>query len=123
MTMLMAFDGRPHTEKALEYAIRHSRTFSDSLCILSVVTKADQIRAVREINASAVERARDAGVDARGLVESGSPEKVIIETAGRFGCSTLIVGRSSRTTFDRVVLGSVSNYAVANAKCTVIVVQ
>ena len=56
-------------------------------------------------------------------MESGQPDKVILETASRFSCDTIIVGRSGKTALDRVIMGSVSNSIVANAKCTVIVVQ
>ncbi|MBQ7405895.1 MAG: universal stress protein, partial [Candidatus Methanomethylophilaceae archaeon] len=40
-----------------------------------------------------------------------------------FGCGTIIVGRSGKTSLDRVIMGSVSNHVVANANCTVVVVQ
>jgi len=98
MTMLIAYDGRENTEKALDYAIRNSVVYGEKLIILSVVAKgADtDIQRVRSIAESALEN---------------------------FDCDTIIVGRSGKTSLDRVILGSVSNSIVANAKCTVIVVQ
>ena len=39
MTVLLAYDGRPNTEKALDYAIRHSVNYSEPLYILTVVSK------------------------------------------------------------------------------------
>lgn len=125
MTMLIAYDGRENTEKALDYAIRNSVVYGEKLIILSVVAKgADtDIQRVHSVAESGLEKARSAGADAQSLVESGQPDKVILETASRFDCNTIIVGRSGKTSLDRVIMGSVSNSIVANAKCTVIVVQ
>lgn len=125
MTMLIAYDGRENTEKALEYAIRNSVVYGEKLIILSVIAKASEsdIERLRGLVDSAVETAREGGADAQGFVESGQPDKVILEMATRFGCSTIVTGRSGKTALDRVILGSVSNSIVSNARCTVIVVQ
>ncbi len=125
MAMLIAYDGRENTEKALDYAIRNSFVYQDRLIILSVVSKGNEedIQKVHGILDSAVAKAKAAGADVHGMVDSGQPDKVIMETASRFDCDTIIVGRSGKTTLDRVIMGSVSNSIVANAKCTVVVVQ
>lgn len=125
MTMLIAYDGRENTEKALDYAIRNSMVYGEKLIILSVVVKSvdSDVGKVHEYAASALEKARMQGADAQSIVESGQPDKVILENAARFDCGTIIVGRSGKTTLDRVIMGSVSNSIVANAKCTVVVVQ
>ena len=123
--MLIAYDGRENTEKALDYAIRNSVVYGERLIILSVVVKgADaDVQKVHGYAESALEKAKARGADAQSIVESGQPDRVILETAARFDCGTIIVGRSGKTTLDRVIMGSVSNSIVANAKCTVIVVQ
>ena len=125
MSMLIAYDGRENTEKALDYAIRNSVVYGERLIILSVVVKGAEadVQKVHGYAESALEKATTQGADAQSIVESGQPDKVILETAARFDCGTIIVGRSGKTTLDRVIMGSVSNSIVANAKCTVIVVQ
>lgn len=125
MSMLIAYDGRENTEKALDYAIRNSVVYGEKLIILSVVVKgADaDVQKVHDYTSAALEKAKAQGADVQSIVESGQPDKVILENAARFGCDTIIVGRSGKTTIDRVIMGSVSNSIVANAKCTVIVVQ
>jgi nucleotide-binding universal stress UspA family protein len=124
MTMLVAYDGRENTEKAVDYAIRNSKVYSEQLIILSVVTRDGKLDEVREKTEAARRRAEADGADVKAIVESGEPDKVILQTASRFGCDTIIVGRSNRkSSFDRVVMGSVSNSIVANAGCTVVVVQ
>lgn len=122
--MLVAYDGRENTEKAVDYAIRNSKVYSEQLIILSVVTRDGKLDEVREKTEAARRRAEADGADVKAIVESGEPDKVILQTASRFGCDTIIVGRSNRkSSFDRVVMGSVSNSIVANAGCTVVVVQ
>lgn len=125
MTMLIAYDGRMNTEKALDYAIRNSVVYGERLIVLTVITKnaISEIDKAHENAEKAISKARSEGADVQSIVESGQPDKVILETAARFDCNTIIVGRSSKTAFDRVIMGSVSNFIVANAKCTVIVVQ
>ena len=124
MTMLVAYDGRENTEKALDYAIRNAKVYGEQLIVLSVVTRDGNLDETRERIEAARARAEKSGAEVRAIVESGEPDKVILQTASRFGCDTIIVGRSNKkSSFDRVVLGSVSNSIVANAGCTVIVVQ
>ena len=124
MTMLIAYDGRQNTEKALDYAINHSVTYGEKLIVLVVVSKGSEadLQKMHGFAEKAVSKAKEKGAEVQSIVESGQPEKVM-ETASRFSCDTIIVGRSGKTALDRVIMGSVSNSIVANAKCTVIVVQ
>lgn len=125
MTVLIAYDGRPNTEKALDYAIHHSVIYDEKLIVLVVVAKGSEsdLQKMHGFAENAVERAKAGGANVQSIVESGQPDKVILETASRFSCGTIVVGRSGKTALDRVIMGSVSNSIVANAKCTVIVVQ
>lgn len=125
MTMLIAYDGRQNTEKALDYAINHSVTYGEKLIVLIVVSKGSEadLQKMHGFADKAVSKAKEKGAEVQSIVESGQPDKVILETASRFSCDTIIVGRSGKTALDRVIMGSVSNSIVANAKCTVIVVQ
>lgn len=127
MTILIAYDGRPNTEKALDYAVRHSVNYNEPLYILTVVSKEqmdpdDPDPAVREYMEAAQRRAAAEGSVVHTIIETGKPDETILETASRFKCDTIVVGRSNKSPLDRFILGSVSNYIVKNAKCTVIVV-
>ncbi len=46
-----------------------------------------------------------------------------MEVSELYKCDTIIVGRSNRSSLDRLFLGSVSNYVVKNSDLTVIVVS
>lgn len=127
MTILIAYDGRPNTEKALDYAVRHSVNYNEPLYILTVVSKEqmdpdDPDPAVREYMEAAQRRAAAEGSVVHTIIETGKPDETILETASRFKCDTIVVGRSNKSPLDRFILGSVSNYIVKNAQCTVIVV-
>ena len=129
MTSLVAYDGMEHTEKALEYAIQHSKVYKEHLYILSMITSKDELDTeveMEKVNAymdKALKKATAEGADAQVILESGTPAKGILDAAERFGADTVIVGRSDKTLFDRAVLGSVSDQVVRSAKCVVIVVQ
>ncbi|MFA6709729.1 MAG: universal stress protein [Candidatus Methanomethylophilaceae archaeon] len=129
MATMLAYDGMKNTEKALEYAIEHSKTYKDKLYIFSVISSKDmldkenEVLHVRKYLEDAKSKAIAKGANAEILLESGTPAKGILAAADRFDIKTIVVGRSDKTAFDRAVLGSVSEYVVRNAKCTVIVVQ
>lgn len=57
------------------------------------------------------------------LIEVGRPDETVIDVANRFYCETIIVGRSNRSSLDRLFLGSVSDHVIKNAECTVILVS
>ncbi len=128
MTILLAYDGKPSSERALDYAIKHAVNFSEPLYILTVVSK-DQMDpedpdvAVREYMESAQREAAQQGATVHTIIEVGKPDETVIQVAGLYKCDTIIVGRSGRSSLDRIFLGSVSNYVVKNADCTVIVVS
>ncbi len=72
MSMLIAYDGRENTEKALDYAIRNSVVYGERLIILSVVVKgADaDVQKVHGYAESALEKAKAQGADAQSIVDS-----------------------------------------------------
>ena len=127
MTILMAYDGKPHTKKALDYAIEYAKAFDDTLYILSVIPSkefVDETDRIRSTLDSVKEEASKVGVKVITIIEAGHPSDVVLASAKRFECSAIIVGRAdNKTGIDRVVLGSVSNSVVSNAQCTVVVVQ
>ena len=127
MSILLAYDGKSHTEAALEYAVRLSVGLDEPLYVLTVVSK-DQMDpedvdpTIREYMEAAQQRVMEKGVDVHTIIEVGKPEDVILEVADRFQCDAIVVGRPDRSRFDRMVMGSVSQNLVDNATCPVIIV-
>ncbi|MCQ2070280.1 MAG: universal stress protein [archaeon] len=130
MSILVAYDGREQTQKALAYAIDHAIKYDTDLYIFSAIVSKDQLDHEDEMAKvdgylkEAEERAKKAGAKAHMVYESGVPWKGILKSAERYDCDTVVVGRASnKSSFDRAFLGSVSDAVVRNAKCIVIIVQ
>lgn len=128
MTALLAYDGRPTSEKALDYAIEYSVRFEDPLYILTVVREEQMDpegpdEAVREYMQAAQKKAANAGATVHSIIETGRADEMVLDVADRYDCNTIIVGRSNRSSLDRFFLGSVSDYVAKNAGCTVILVS
>ena len=127
--VLLATDGKPHSNKAIDYAIEYSGLFGAALFIVYVVSpkqgedREAATRAGMSVLESIKKRAQDRGVSATGLLEAGSPYETIILAADRIKADVAIVGTSGKTVIDRVLIGSVSEFVVRNAACTVIVVK
>ncbi len=129
MSVVLATDGKPHTSKAVDYALEYARLHREALYVVYVIsprheenregTLGEAKRHMEEIKGRAAEQ----GVETTTLLETGSPAESAIAVAERVGASAVIVGTSGKTVLDRVLIGSVSEHIVRNAPCTVIVVK
>ena len=128
MSALLAYDGRPTSEKALEFAIEYSIRFEDPLYILTVVREEQMDPEAPDDSAAeymqaAQRKAASSGATVHTIIETGKADETVIDVADRYDCDTIIVGRSNRSSLDRFLLGSVSGHVVKHAKCTVILVS
>jgi nucleotide-binding universal stress UspA family protein len=129
MNILLATDGKAHSEKAVEYAFEHVKSHKAHLYIVYVVSpKADEDKERLTQGAMGVleglkNRAVAQGIQVTTLLEAGSPYQTILAAADRIKADAIIVGTSGKTALDRVLIGSVSEYIVRNARCTVIIVK
>ena len=62
-------------------------------------------------------------VDIRSKAILGSPKRVILDEADTFKADLIIVGSHGYPTWERLLLGSVSQAVVSHAKCSVEVVR
>lgn len=69
------------------------------------------------------EAARQAGIQVETSLEVGDIEPLLCATAQAWGADLIVVGRRGRKGLSEALLGSVSNYAVHHAHCSVLVVQ
>ncbi len=63
------------------------------------------------------------GVEATTLLEGGSIYEAVLSAADRIHAGAIVVGTSEKSTLDRVLIGSVSEFVVRNSRCSVIVVR
>ena len=68
-------------------------------------------------------RANTLGVNTVFTQIPGSPGKIICETALNWGADLIVVGRRGRAGLSELILGSVSNYVLHHAPCSVLTVQ
>ena len=87
------------------------------------VARMDQRRAARELAAQViVVHGRRLGVRVSFLVWEGEPGPAIVEAARAEGADIVIVGTHGRNRVERLVLGSVSDHVVRNARCPILIV-
>lgn len=129
MRVLLATDGKPHSEKAVSYALDYAKRFAAELFIVYVVSprSGEDREKVIAFGMSVLEhvktKAQEAGLSVTTQLEAGSPHEATLATAERIKADAIVVGTSGKTVIDRALIGSVSEYVVRNARCTVIVVR
>ena len=72
---------------------------------------------------SLAQQARDVGVEVEFSQNSGAPGRLICSVAANWGADLIMVGSHGRTGIRELLLGSVSNYVLHHATCSVLVVQ
>lgn len=129
MTVLLATDGKPHSEKAVSYALEYAASRKENLCIVFAVSpksEDDKDRIIKQ-GMSVLEELKKRGekenIKVTTMLEAGNPYEAVLNAADRVKASVIVVGTSGKTAIDRVLIGSVSEYIVRNSKCTVIVVK
>jgi len=127
--LLLATDGKPHSSKAIEFAMEMAKLTSSKLFIIYVVSpknESERSEAIKEgmsVLQDLKRQGTDRGLDVTTLLEGGSPYQTVVSTAERIKAGAIVVGTSGKSVLDRVLIGSVSEYVVRNSNCTVIVVK
>jgi nucleotide-binding universal stress UspA family protein len=72
---------------------------------------------------SYTEKAKNAGVNAEANQISGTPGRRICQFAKTWQADLIVVGHRGRSGLSEIILGSVSNYVLHHAPCSVLIVQ
>jgi nucleotide-binding universal stress UspA family protein len=133
--ILLATDLSSASSAATEEAIRLARALSAELLVVSVIdpsgdaapgwrlARSDQRREARTAAAQdVVAGGRARGVRTSFLVWEGDPGPAIVDAAVSESADLIVVGSHRRGPVRRVLLGSVSEHVVRNARCPVVVV-
>ncbi|WP_422662020.1 universal stress protein [Pannus brasiliensis] len=70
-----------------------------------------------------VRRSREEGIRATADYHIGEPGEAICRVAEDWGADLIVIGRHARGGISELLLGSVSNYVIHHAKCSVLVVK
>ena len=72
---------------------------------------------------SLAEEAKNASLEVEYKQISGSPSRNICKLARECQADLIVIGRRGRSGFSEMILGSVSNYVLHHAPCSVLIVQ
>ena len=146
MKILLAVDGSPCSDAAVEEVARRPWPAGSSLLVLTafelMTPTAPQPWAMplnyfEEMDSALSEQAQntlnraieklkprlDKSIALDGRVVPGSPRTVILDEAEAWGADLIIVGSHGYRAWERFLLGSVSQSVVSHAKCSVEVVR
>ena len=147
MKILLAIDGSPCSERAVEEVARRPWPADSQVRVVSVVEPPMPLvsepymgavgyfeEAERLKREQAVEVLERAAVKLRGAdgstglqvsteVLTGSPKRVIVEEAEAWGADLIVVGSHGYKSWERMLLGSVSQAVAAHAECSVEIVR
>ncbi len=122
--ILLAVDGSRFADAAAVAAGNLAKLCGLPVTVLSVCAnddlKCDLVQAMAD-------RVRDLlrrdGVAADSVVKEGNPAKAIVAAAAENECDLIVVGSHGRTGLDRILMGSVSQQVIVQAKCPVLVAK
>jgi nucleotide-binding universal stress UspA family protein len=132
MHILLAYDGFPYSDHALERVGELAAAEGASVTVLSVVapdargSKSGGHVGIRPHAHEDVARAHET-LDAQGIasemrIEHGDPRAEILRAAGEIDADLIVVGSRGLGRLGRLLLGSVSTEVVNGAPCPVMVV-
>ena len=134
--ILVPVDGSESSERALEKAIELATGLKSKLTFLYVANvnqlavnsclSSELLEAVSKAGDVVLTHAEEIvpeGVELERVMETGSPAPVIVDAAEDCGADLIVMGSRGLGLVKGVLLGSVSQYVVENAKCAVMVVK
>ncbi|HEY3420514.1 MAG TPA: universal stress protein [Methanomassiliicoccales archaeon] len=129
MYVILAIDAQSFSSKTAKYAIEYAKAIGLDLLVMSVLSKKDMEENPRLVKFTMIVMSRikteagDEGVEAKTLLEKGSPMEIILIEADRIGAKAIILGPTAKTGLDKFMIGSVSEGLIKAAKCPVVIVK
>jgi nucleotide-binding universal stress UspA family protein len=136
--IIAATDGSAAALEAVKHAVSLAKVYAASLRVVYVanvhisfhlgtyqqmaidILKEEGNRAVDE----AVGLAKDAGLqDVSGVVLTGNPRQDLVAWAEEQGADLMVLGSHGYSRFSALMIGSVADYVVHNAPCSVLLVR
>jgi nucleotide-binding universal stress UspA family protein len=133
--ILVAVDGSPHAEHAVDQAISLGGICNSQIYALSVaevipeyLAEAPQLferkeQEAREIAVKACDKIKNAGLECEVLTHfNEQPAEVILKEAKDKEIDLIVMGTRGRSLLARLLLGSVAQRVIAHAPCPVMVI-
>ncbi|MFG0331856.1 MAG: universal stress protein [Maioricimonas sp. JB049] len=121
-------DFSPASGAAFEYAERLAACTGARLLVLHVHPGWNGAEANGEVDVETMReltrlRPRESGVDVEHIVHRGAPGEVICWVAQERQCDQIVMGTHGRTGLASVLMGSVAEHVIRNARCPVVTVR
>jgi nucleotide-binding universal stress UspA family protein len=144
MKILLAIDDSKFSEAAIRVLIAQNQPSKTAVRVLHVVEpiettyypeltppypmdfadiKRKKMKVGRELAAQIAEKVRAAGFKADSSVRLGHVRTAIVDAAAKWHANLIVMGSHGRTGLGRMLLGSVSEYVVRHAPCSVQIVR
>jgi nucleotide-binding universal stress UspA family protein len=135
--VLIAVDGSPHSEHALEVGLALARRLGAEVGLVTVVDPApavtieagvpsvDILTILRQEAAQVLEKAKAAAGELRTVTHQreGSPATEILQAAKEWGASLIVVGSHGRTGLSRLLMGSTAENVARHAEAPVLMTR
>ena len=133
--ILLATDGSPNCETAVDRAIEIARDQAASLTAVSVVYTNDEymalapgivddlIKKAKEKLTTIEQKAKDAGVEMSSVVKEGEAFEAITNLARDNDIDLIVMGSHGKMGLQRLLMGSVTERTIGYAACPVLVVH
>ena len=121
--LLVASDGSPFSEAAWTEALSLAKTMGSDLIGVAVAASDRDIPVATQVVRTLEEEASQQGITLDTMIPMGRPEEGIVKAADFKGASLIIVGSHGRTGLKRLLMGSVAERVIGDAKCPVLVVK
>ena len=142
MKILLAVDGSPHSQDAVDEIARRPWPPEVTIRVLSAIQpytppatefvlagatledmRRKQTSEAEGLTARAAAAVKSASVTTETVVREGDPRSAIVDEAEEWGADLIVVGSHGRTGLKRWLLGSVAQAVVGHAPCSVEVVR
>jgi nucleotide-binding universal stress UspA family protein len=142
MKILLATDGFPHSQVAVDEVVRRPWPSGSTIRVMSVIQpytppatefvlagatlediSQQQVSSAEQITRRAADALKETGLSIETAVREGDPRSVIVDEADEWGADLIVVGSHGRTGLTRWLLGSVAQAIVGHASCSVEVVR
>jgi nucleotide-binding universal stress UspA family protein len=133
LKILVAYDGSPQAERALEWATRLEQAVATVLGVVPTLAGSEQIMdavdptverdTFRADLREAAGKLTAAGVTAEALEKAGNPAHVIIETAEEGAFDLIVIGSRGRHAIERFLFGSTAERVAWHASTPVLIVR
>jgi nucleotide-binding universal stress UspA family protein len=121
--LLVASDGSPFSEAAWNEALLLAKNMDSALIGVAVAASDRDIPVATQVVRGLEAAASEQGIALDTMIPMGRPEEGIVKAADFKNASLIVVGSHGRTGLKRLLMGSVAERVIGDAKCPVLVVK